>query len=153
VSIKGTSAATAGTYQAADVGLWGTTQINVPPQGSFQTPVNFQAGITGTKIFALTTHEHHLGTEAQVWSSAKAGDVATQVADDKDWANPVLKTFDTPLTMDGTTGLSYQCAWNNNTSAPVSFGESALNEMCFVIFYYYPSHGTDVCIDGSCKAR
>jgi hypothetical protein len=148
VQVKGTPLATAGSFQAADVGLWGTSNISVPAQSSFTTPVNFQKGIAGTKIFALTTHEHHLGTQAQVWASAQAGDVAHPIANDTDWANPAFVTFQEPLTMDGTNGLSYQCAWKNPTDTAVSFGESALNEMCFAIFYYYPSHGTDICLDG-----
>ena len=31
------------------------------------------------------------------------------------------------------------------TAAPVRFGESANDEMCFFWAYYYPSHGTHVC--------
>ena len=33
------------------------------------------------------------------------------------------------------------------------FGESALREMCFLWVYYYPSHGFDVCTDGTCFSR
>ena len=153
VGIHGKTAAETGPYQAADVGLWGTTQINVPARGTLTSPTQFQAGAPGTNIFALTTHEHHLGTEVKVWSSAKAGDTSDQVADDKDWGSPALEQFDPPLAQDGTKGLSYQCSWSNTTDQPVTFGESALNEMCFVIFYYYPSHGTDLCLDGSCMGR
>jgi hypothetical protein len=151
VEVKGTPLAQAGNFQAADVGLWGTTNINVPARSTFSTPVNFQTGISGTKLFALTTHEHHLGTDAQVWSSASAGDVAHQLSNDTDWANPTLVTLNEPLAFDGTNGLSYQCKWDNTTDTAVTFGESALNEMCFAIFYYYPSHGTDICLDGKCK--
>ncbi|HEY2512631.1 MAG TPA: hypothetical protein VGI39_17310 [Polyangiaceae bacterium] len=153
VAIHGQTAAATGPYQAADVGLWGTTQISVPARGTFTTPTNFQAGAAGMNIFALTTHEHHLGTEVKVWSSAAKGDTADQVADDKDWGSPLLEQFNPPLAQDGTKGLSYQCSWSNTTDQAVSFGESALNEMCFVIFYYYPSHGTDLCLDGSCMGR
>jgi hypothetical protein len=35
----------------------------------------------------------------------------------------------------------------------VSFGESALDEMCFVGGYYYPSQGMDLCLDGMCQLR
>jgi hypothetical protein len=148
VKVNGTPIAQAGNFQQADVALWGTSSINVPAQASFSTPVYFQKGIAGTKLFALTTHEHHLGTGAQVWESAKAGDVGQQLSNDPDWANPTLVTLPQPIAFDGTNGLSYQCEWKNTTDTAVSFGESALDEMCFAIFYYYPSHGTDICIDG-----
>jgi hypothetical protein len=153
VSITGTPLADAGTFLPADVGLWGTTNINIPAEASFQTPVNFQVGVAGTKIFAMTTHEHQLGTEAEVWSSASAGDVSDKVADDTNWAAPAFETFDPAIAMNGTNGLSYQCSWKNPSSSAVSFGESALDEMCFVILYYYPSFGTDLCLDGQCQAR
>ena len=153
VTITGTPLAEAGSYQEANVGLWGTTQISIPALSSFSTPVNFQAGVAGTKVFALTTHEHQLGTEAQVWSSASAGDVSDQVADDKNWAAPALETFNPAIAMTGTNGLSYKCSWTNPGTTAVSFGESALDEMCFVILYYYPSFGTDLCLDGSCMGR
>ena len=51
--------------------------------------------------------------------------------------------------MNGTNGLSYQCDWNNTTKSTVTFGESALDEMCFIGGYYYPGHGFDIRIDGS----
>src|SRR5262249_41134583 len=70
IAIKGNPVMPAGTYAAADVAVWGTTRINVPAQKTFQTPVVFQKGIAGTKAFALTSHEHRLGTRAQVWASA-----------------------------------------------------------------------------------
>ena len=76
-----------------------------------------------------------------------------QVLDEKDWSNPALKMFDPPIAFDGTNGLSYQCSWQNGTDQAVQFGESALNEMCFVGAYYYPSQGFDLCIDGRCKTR
>ena len=41
----------------------------------------------------------------------------------------------------------------NTTDQPVKFGESALDEMCFVILYYYPSKGVDVCLDNRCGVR
>ena len=153
IQVKGSPAATAGTYEVADVGIWGTFNINVPPHATFQTPVNFQTGGAGMKVFGLTTHEHRLGTRMQVWASAQAGDVSKQVADDKDWASPAFKTFDPPLAFDGKTGMSYQCDYDNTTDQAVTFGESALNEMCFILFYYYPAHGPDECFDNRCGKR
>jgi hypothetical protein len=31
--------------------------------------------------------------------------------------------------------------------------ESALDEMCFVGGYYYPSQGFQLCLDGQCQLR
>ena len=75
------------------------------------------------------------------------------ILEETDWANPQLKPFDPAFTFDGTNGLAYQCTWDNTTDQEVAFGESALNEMCFVGLYYYPSHGFDICIDGHCRVH
>jgi Copper type II ascorbate-dependent monooxygenase, C-terminal domain len=48
------------------------------------------------------------------------------------------------LTFDGSNGVAYQCTWNNTTGQVITFGESALQEMCFMWMYYYPSHGFDM---------
>jgi hypothetical protein len=113
----------------------------------------FQPGIAGTHFLSITTHEHRLGTRVQVWSSAAAGDMGPKLADDGDWANPAWKMLDPPIDFNGNNGISFQCDWRNTTDQMVPFGESALQEMCFVIGYYYPATKVDVCIDGSCKSR
>jgi hypothetical protein len=77
----------------------------------------------------------------------------TQLADTTDWANPPLYRLDPQLDFDGSNGLNYQCEWQNPTDTPVGYGESALQEMCFLWMYYYPARGTDVCIDGNCFGR
>jgi hypothetical protein len=153
IAVQGKPMAPAGDYAAADVAIWGTARINIPARKTFQTPVVFQPGVAGTKAFALTTHEHHLGTRAQVWASAQAGDTSRQLADDTDWASPAFTQLEQPFAFDGKNGFSVQCDWNNTTDKAVRFGEGALDEMCFVILYYYPSRGTDVCIDGRCSVQ
>jgi hypothetical protein len=55
-----------------------------------------------------------------------------------------------PIAFTRSNGLSFQCDWTNTTDQLVSFGEGALDEMCFVFGYYYPSTGVDTCLDGSC---
>jgi hypothetical protein len=151
VQIEGLPASQAGSYQLADFGFWGTLQISIPPNGTFSTPVNFQRGISGTHVFAVSSHQHHLGTEVKVWKSASAGDTSNMILDEHDWSNPLLKSFTPPLDVASGTGFSYQCSWQNTTPNTVTFGESALNEMCFATFFYYPTHGFDRCIDGMCS--
>jgi hypothetical protein len=156
IEVHGLPVAQATGYQAADFAFWGTTKIDIPPKSAAETTVKYQQGIANTNVFAISTHQHSLGTEVQVWSTKGAvatPDPSTQLIDEKDWSNPSLKNFDPPIVFDGTNGFSYQCSWQNNTDQTVQFGESALNEMCFVGAYYYPSQGFDLCIDGRCKSR
>jgi hypothetical protein len=156
IEVHGMPLDQAGAYQAADFAFWGTTDIKVPAKSTWSTPVLYQSGIAGTTFFAVSTHQHRLGTRVQAWQTK--GEVATpdpsaQVIDETDWSNPAVKALDPFLTFDGTNGFSYQCSWQNDTDQDVEFGESALNEMCFVGAYYYPSHGFDMCLDGRCRGR
>ena len=76
-----------------------------------------------------------------------------QLADDMDWSTPSWSLIAPQFDFDGTNGLTYQCSWTNTTDEVVSFGESALDEMCFVGGYYYPSQGMNLCLDGQCRNR
>lgn len=135
----------------SDFAFWGTIGINLAPMSTGETPVKFQKALDGTKIFALTTHQHQLGTRMRVWHSTDKNDQATVVADEDDWANPTLELFDPPLEFNDKKGLAYQCEWNNTTQQQVGFGEGFYDEMCFLWHYYYPSQGFQYCTDGVCQ--
>jgi hypothetical protein len=152
VTFHGAPAAAA-PFQPADVFVWGTLNISVPAKSQASTPVNFQAGIAGTQMLSISTHEHRLGTLVQAWESPGPGSQGMQIANDKDWSNPAWTALEPPFAFDGRSGVSYQCSWNNTTDQAVMFGESALDEMCFILGYYYPSTGVDVCVDGACEYR
>jgi hypothetical protein len=153
VTFDTTPKASAPAYQPAGFDFFGTMNINIPPNSTFSTGPIFQAGVAGTNLISITTHQHHLGTEAQVWASAQPGDMSTQLTDDKDWSNPSWNLLAPQFAFDGTNGLTFQCDWTNTTDQTVSFGESALNEMCFVGGYDYPAQGLNLCFDGHCRTR
>ncbi len=153
VTFAGTLASKAPPYQAADTYIWGTGKISLAAQAQYTTPIVFQAGQAGTHLLSITTHEHRLGTLVQAWTSDSPGTRGEMIANDSNWSEPVWHTLDKPVDFDGTNGVSLQCSWNNTTSDTVTFGESALDEMCFVLGFYYPSRGIDVCIDNRCVKR
>jgi hypothetical protein len=154
VSFEGKKSADAVGYQLADMAFWGTTQINIPPNGSLDTGPKFQKGIAGTHLFEISTHQHQYGTLMQVWASPSSTQIGTQLASDDNWAEPKFTIVNPIFDFDGTSGLTYECQWQNTSGSTVTFGESAAtNEMCFAIGYYYPSHGFDVCFDGKCLAN
>jgi hypothetical protein len=144
----------------SDILLFGTLDIKIPANGEYDTGVKFHGGLPGTKAFAVTTHQHHLGTEMQVWYSTSIEDTKTRVADGKVWSDPAFETFSPALDFPAKQGqdfsdhgLSYQCHWKNTTAKDVGFGESANDEMCLLWAYYYPSIGFETCIDGlPCRA-
>jgi Copper type II ascorbate-dependent monooxygenase, C-terminal domain len=103
-------------------------------------------------FFALTGHEHQLGTNVQVASATSETDPGTMVYDvpNWSWSEPKTVALAPALTMATGGGFRFTCKWHNpnsDTSAPpVVFGESANDEMCFFWAYYYPSHGSHVCL-------
>jgi hypothetical protein len=147
------------TVVKSDLAFWGTQQIKIPANGTGDTGVRFQKALPATKSFALTTHQHHLGTEMRVWYANSVNDPNMKpVADGKNWSDPPLELFtpalDFPDSGNGKTssmGFAYQCTWNNTTASDVKFGESFNDEMCFLWQYYYPSQGFQLCIDNFCK--
>jgi Copper type II ascorbate-dependent monooxygenase, C-terminal domain len=156
ISLDTVSLAT--TVTKSDLAFWGTTQISIPANSIGDTGVRYQSALSGTKTFALTTHQHKLGTEMLVWYSTGKNDTSTMVADGKNWADPPLEIFSPPLDFPtngantfSTKGLAYQCKWNNNTPNTVTFGEAFNDEMCFLWQYYFPSQGFQACVDGFCK--
>jgi hypothetical protein len=140
------------TVTQSDLAFWGTEKIQIPALGSFDTGVLWQQALPGTKSFAVTTHQHHLGTQMQIWYGTGATDTSDRVANSTDWSNPPLVLLDPPLDFpaNGNQGLAYECHWNNPTTSPVSFGEGYNDEMCFLWHYYYPSQGFEFCVDGKC---
>jgi hypothetical protein len=153
VTFHATPKATHDAYEPAGYAFYGTTNINIPPNSSASTGPLFQAGPANTHLISISTHQHRLGTRVQAWASTQQGDTSTQIADDHDWSQPAWKTLAPQYDFNGTTGLTYQCDWTNTTDQTVSFGESALNEMCFAGGYIYPFSGIDLCVDGGCRHR
>ncbi len=143
----------------SDLAFWGTKNINIPANSSFDTGVKYQKSIADTKTFALTTHQHKLGTRMRVWYANDAADInGTPVADGQNWSDPARALYpalDFPDSGNGKTsskGLAFKCEWKNTTPSDVHFGEGFNDEMCFLWQYYYPSQGFQLCVDGFCKS-
>lgn len=146
------------TVTKSDLAFWGTTKIDIPANSAGGTGVLFQRALADTKTFALTTHQHHLGTEMLVWYGEGPDDPNKMlVADAKNWEDPPLVLFAKPLDFPAegggtysSKGLAFECKWNNTTPNAVTFGEGFNDEMCFVWQYYYPSQGFQLCVDDFC---
>ena len=129
----------------------GDLDVQIPPMakatlGPIYYPVPAQ--FAQSNFFAITGHEHHWGTDVQVWTATSATDPGTPVyqVPNWSWSDPKLQMMDPPLKVPAGGGFKFQCDWFNQSASPVSFGESAAtNEMCFFWAYYYPSQGAEVC--------
>lgn len=128
----------------------GNPDINLPPKSETTLgPTFFEipSELSGVKFFAMTGHEHRLGTNVRIATASSVDDPGTMVYDVPgwSWSEPKTEVFATPLTVPDTGGFKFTCTWNNTTDQHVTFGESATDEMCFFWAYYYPSQGARVC--------
>jgi hypothetical protein len=134
----------------ADFLFIGNGDISLPPNAKTTLGPTFfplPAEYDGVKFFAITGHEHKLGTNVAVSVAANANDVGNPVYDVPGWLWNEPKTIvqDPPFTIPQGGGFRFSCEWNNTTSSKVKFGESANDEMCFFWAYYYPNQGARVC--------
>lgn len=154
MTLDGTPVASVGSdFVEGNLAFWGNTRIHIPPNGKYSTGQAFQSAPKGVKGFAVTTHQHRLGTRMQIWYTPDGDPISPAIADTTNWAEPPLYQLNPELPFPDGAGLTYQCDWNNTTSSEIGFGESALEEMCFLWMYYYPSQGFDICFDGLCPTR
>ena len=129
----------------------GDPDISIPPNSSTTLgPIFFSlpSDYANVNFFAITGHEHKLGTDVKVSLASSASDPGTPVYDVPDWlwSEPTTVQADPPFQVPSGGGFTFTCDWTNTGDTTVSFGESANNEMCFFWAYYYPSTGSRVCM-------
>ncbi len=97
-----------------------------------------------SKFFALTSHQHRLGTHFSISKSSDAGAAGQLLYENTDWEHPLFKLYpaEAPLTFAPGEGFRWVCTFTNTTTGYVKFGQSAeKDEMCILWGYYYPSQG------------
>lgn len=131
----------------------GSPDINIPAGQTFELHQFFTVpsylDLSQSKIFAITGHEHHLGTGVKLSVAPSKTGPMTSIYDPSPfmWAEPATANFATPFSIPVGGGLDITCDWDNTQgSGAVSFGEKTTDEMCFAWMYYYPSQGSKVCI-------
>jgi hypothetical protein len=125
------------------------TDISIPPDSSFTLgPVffAFPAQYASATFFAVTSEEHHWGTSAQLWSASGATDPGTSLYLNTAWSMPPLTPLLPPVPGTAGTGLKLQCNWMSTVPATITAGQSANDELCLFVAYYYPSQGPSVCV-------
>jgi hypothetical protein len=134
----------------ADFLFIGNPDISIPAKSKATlgpTYLPLDAKLADVKFFGITGHTHQWGTDVKVWTapSETGSDTAVYDVDGWIWSEPETVYHDPAFQVPSGGGFRFSCAWNNLSDQPVSFGESAEDEMCFFWAYYYPSAGSLVC--------
>jgi hypothetical protein len=120
----------------------------LPPMRATTLDAAFQpmtASLADAQVFALTTHQHRLGTKAEIWKATDAAGPGESLYVNTDWEHPVLKHFSPTLRFAAGEGFRFVCSYNNTSSSYVKFGDSAQDdEMCIIWAYYFPARGFKV---------
>jgi hypothetical protein len=143
--INMTYADNAASVTPAGIYALGTMNINLPPGAH---GVSLGAACPAPKamdVFAVQPHMHQLGTRITLEQGADQAS-AKMVFQRDPW------TFGAqPIDLFGMsvhTGdfIRTTCTYDNTTSAPVVYGESTKNEMCYFVLFYTPFDHLDGCI-------
>jgi Copper type II ascorbate-dependent monooxygenase, C-terminal domain len=88
------------------------------------------------KVLMLTSHTHQLGEKfvIKINGGARNGEV---VYESTDWENPLIKTFDVPISLKKGEGFTSEITYNNTTKNTVKFGLTSQDEMGIIFGYYY----------------
>lgn len=138
-------------FQAqADFAMFANGAVDIPPQSEVTTDPLFLPlpdPLASAKFFALTGHQHRLGTGVRIATAETEAGADTVLYNPESfaWAEPPTEYFDPPIEVAPGGGFRLQCSWKNTTSDQVTFGESANDEMCLFYTYYYPSQGAIAC--------
>jgi len=129
----------------------GTPDIDIPANSKKTIgPMFFQlpADLAGSSVFAITGHTHQYGTNMRVWTAPGDQGPDTPVYDVPgwSWSEPATIAHEPAFQLPTGGGFRFECDYQNTSSASVSFGESATQEMCFFWAYYYPNKGSKVCV-------
>ena len=112
--------------------------INIDPDNmphSLSKTCTFPADVN---VLLANSHMHKHATDFLAKTAAGTTLFATQ-----DWSEPTPATFAPPLKLTAGTKVTFTCTWVNNTTMPLTFGESAeTNEMCIFNGQFYPIQGT-----------
>jgi hypothetical protein len=128
----------------------GDPDINVPANSAASlVPIFFALDpvYADAHFFALTGHEHRMGTNVTINVAKSANDPGTPVynVSNWSWSDPATVYPSPPFMVPTGGGFSFTCDWMNTSGSAIGFGESATQEMCFFWAYYYPNHGAKVC--------
>jgi hypothetical protein len=124
------------------------TGIHIPAGGEQTLTAEWTTPITLT-IIHLATHQHRLGTYADIQICSADGATREKLVETHDWEHPSSVWPPGGIRLEKGRRLRITCTWRNTTDADVTFGPETTDEMCFAIGFFYRDAGDTTPVVGS----
>jgi hypothetical protein len=127
------------------------TDIHIPAGGEQTMTVEWTAPVNLTLI-QLASHQHRLGTYANIEMVEPDGVTRTLLYENQDWQHPWSLWPNPPIRLEKGRKMRITCTWHNTGDHQVNFGVETTDEMCFILGFYYRDDGdtapvvTDECL-------
>jgi hypothetical protein len=118
--------------------------LNIPPHGD-TSKASSCAMPTAATIFAVLPHMHQLGFHAKVAVSSSLEGERILHDGPYNFDQQLYYPID-PIRVAAGDQVHFECTWRNTRDQTVAFGDSSLDEMCFVGLFRYPAGGLAACI-------
>lgn len=126
------------------------TEIHIPAGGEQTLVAEWTTPVTLT-IIHLATHQHRLGTYANIELVSADGATREMLVESHDWEHPSSVWPPGGIRLEKGRKLRVTCQWHNTTEKDVRFGPETTDEMCFAIGFYYRDTGdTTPAVGGGC---
>ncbi|MGO8998468.1 MAG: hypothetical protein ACLQVI_34545 [Polyangiaceae bacterium] len=124
----------------SDVVAFGTQNINIPAYSTLDQTckITVPSLFAGIHLFAAFPHMHQIGTAIQSEQAIAGGSSLVGMAQNVPWNFNSQIWFPINATLNEGDVVSTRCAWQNDTSSAVTFGQDTENEMCYSFTAYYP---------------
>lgn len=134
--------------QALIVGNMGA--INIPAGGEQTITAEWTAPVD-LKVIQLSTHQHRLGTYANIELVEPDGVTPTNIYENRDWEHPHAYWPPEPIHLTKGRKIRITCTWHNTDDHVVRFGPETTDEMCFILgFYYRDDDDTEPVVGDGC---
>lgn len=126
------------------------TDIRIPAGGEQTLTAEWTAPVN-LNIIQLSTHQHRLGTYANIELVKPDGVTPEMVYENDDWEHPHSFWPNPLIRLEKGRKIRITCTWHNTDDHEVRFGPETTDEMCFILGFYYRDDGdTEPVRGGGC---
>lgn len=127
-------------HQAQGLIVGNITDIDIPAGGEQTITAEWTAPINVNMVF-LSTHQHRLGTHANIELVGADGTSTTTIYENFRWDHPRSFWPQPVIRLAKGEKMRITCTWHNTDATPIYFGPNTTDEMCFILGFYYRDPG------------